>query len=74
MKSIIGENIKEIIEKKGYKQIAVARMAGYKASIFNNLLNGRKIITDDDIIKISKCLEVTPNVLFGIKDKNNKAS
>lgn len=64
MKTVIAENIKRIINERGYKQKAVAKIAGYDIKAFNNLLNGRKLITDCDIIAISDALGVTPNDLF----------
>lgn len=73
MKSVIAKNIKKIIDKKGFKQNAVAKQAGYTEQTFSNLLNNRKLITDEDIIRISKTLDVTPNTLFGIND-DQKAS
>lgn len=67
MNSIIAKNVKQIIERNGYKQCAVARKAGYDEKKFSNMLTGRKIITDTDITNIAIALEVTPNELFGIK-------
>lgn len=69
MKSIIAENVKQILKARGLKQGAVGKLAGYDIKVFNNMLNSRKVITDIDVLKISKVLEVSPNVLFGIEDK-----
>ena len=63
MRSVVAANAKKIIEERGYKQKAVARIAGYDVKVFNNLLNGRKVVTDCDIIAISNALGVTPNDL-----------
>jgi len=63
--SIVAENAKKLINEKGLKQQAVAKKAGYKYGSFNSMLNGRKIITSDDIWKLSKVLETTPNYLLG---------
>lgn len=54
--SIIAENTRRIIQERGLKQCAVAQRAGYKVKTFNNLLTGRKIITDRDIEAIAKRL------------------
>ena len=64
MRSVVAANAKKIIEERGYKQKAVARIAGDDVKVFNNLLNGRKVVTDCDIIAISNALGVTPNDLF----------
>ena len=37
-------NIKRIIEEKGMKQVAIAERAGFTASEFSNMLNGRKLL------------------------------
>lgn len=69
MKSEIANNVKEIIRQKGLKQKAVAERAGYNPATFNNMLNGRKIITDVDINPIAKALNVDPNTIFGYRTK-----
>lgn len=68
MASIIAENVKSIINQKGLKQSAVAAFAGYNTKTFNNMLNGRKLVTDSDVEIIAKVLKVTPNELFGYKE------
>ena len=63
-KSIIISNIRQIIKNKGMTQMAVSVKAGYDYNSFNNMLNGRKLITSEDIIKLTPVLGVTPNDLF----------
>ena len=65
MRSAIAENTKSIIKDKGLKQKAVGEMAGYNPKTFNNMLNGRKIISDIDVVNIANALGVSPNALFG---------
>lgn len=67
MKSVTAENIKRIIRYKCLKQNAIAERAGYTHQSFNNMLNGRKLVTDVDVMKISRVLEVEPNELYGVK-------
>lgn len=64
LKSIIAKNVKYIIKQKGLKQGAVGKMAGYDCKAFSNMLNGRKIITDTDVLKIANALDVEVNALF----------
>lgn len=71
MNSVIAVNAKKIIAQKGYKQKSVAMKAGYTPSAFSNMMNGRKIITDFDVMNIANVLEVTPNELFGVSDDTN---
>ena len=68
MESAIAENVKQIIRDKCLKQGAVAAKAGYNYKAFSNMLNGRKVITDIDVVNITKALGVTPNDVFGIQN------
>lgn len=61
---IVAPAIKSLIDEHGLKQCSVAKKAGYTKQQFNNMLNGRKVITDIDIRKITDALGVTPNDLF----------
>lgn len=49
MQSTIAKNVQKMIRQKGVKQYVVAKMAGYSEKSFSNMLNGRKLITDNDI-------------------------
>ncbi len=62
--SIVAKNAKMIIKEKCLKQNAVGEKAGYSQGQFNNLLNGRKTIAVEDVLKLCEVLEVTPNKLF----------
>lgn len=61
--------IKKLINERGLKQYAVAKKAGYTKQQFNNMLNGRRVISDADIYKITCALGVTPNDLFYRRDR-----
>ncbi|HZK28544.1 MAG TPA: helix-turn-helix transcriptional regulator [Thermoclostridium sp.] len=63
-KSIVSANIKQIIKNKGMTQIAVSEKAGLDYDSLNNMLNGRKLVGSEDIIKLIPVLGVTPNDLF----------
>lgn len=65
----IAQNTKRLIRKKCFNQAAVAEKAGYNYKTFNNMLNGRKVITDRDVARIANALEVEPNELYGIKSQ-----
>lgn len=66
---IVPKNILKIIQDKGVKQCVVANRAGYSKQQFSDMVNGRKIIKVVDILAIAEVLEVTPNELFGISEK-----
>ncbi len=63
------KNTEAIIREKGLKKKSVAEKAGYSKQQFSNLLNGRKILKESDILRIATALDVTPNDLFGITNK-----
>ena len=65
--SEVGRNIKAIISARGLKQGFAAKMCGYPDKTFSAMINGRRRISDKDIVAISKGLCVEPNQLFGIE-------
>ena len=67
-KSVVAENAKRIIAEKCLSKGAIGRRAGYGINKFSNMLNGRKIITDVDVMNIANALGVEPNELYGIKE------
>ena len=71
MKSIIAKNVKDIMQEKCFKQSLVAQKAGYPYKTYSNMLNGRKIITDVDVMKIANALGVEPNELYGINKQED---
>ncbi len=70
--NIISQNIKKIIDEKGFKQKSVAQKGGYSPQQFNNMLTGRKIIGGLDVLRISNALDVTPNDLFAPQPTEGK--
>lgn len=67
--SAVAGNIKRIIKEKCLSQGSIGKKAGYDIKKFSNMLNGRKIITDVDVLKISIALDVEPNILFGFEEE-----
>lgn len=63
-KSAVAESVKKIIRDKCLKQGAIAQKAGYDYKTFSNMLNGRKIVTDVDVVRIARVLDVEPNDLY----------
>jgi len=57
-------NTKRIMNHYGFKQNAIARRSGIKEASFSNMMNGRKAITEPDIISIANALGVEANELF----------
>ena len=67
MDNVVTSNIRKILDERGLKQCAVAEKAGYTKQQFNAMLNGRRLVTVDDIMAITDVLGVDANVLFGMK-------
>ena len=68
---MIGSNIKKIIKDRGLTQTSVAKKANYDIKAFNNLLNNRKKVTDEDVAKLIKVLNVDANTIFGIYERKD---
>ncbi len=64
MKSAIASNVKDIIRERCLKQSLIAKKAGYTPQAFSNMVNGRKVITDVDVLNIANALNVDANTLF----------
>lgn len=62
----VAENIKLIIARKGLKQKAVAKAAGFGEKEFSAMLTNRKIIKANEIMDIANALDVEPNDLYGL--------
>lgn len=58
------EKIKAYVEATGMKKYIIAEKCGYSAKVFSQIINGRKVITDEDITKLCNGLGVTPNDLI----------
>jgi len=69
---VVARNTKIIIESMGLKQAAIAAKAGFSAQMFNDMLNGRKIMRANDIQAISEALNVEPNELFGMSGEQER--
>ena len=64
MNSTVPAAIERIIEQRGIKKCVVAARANMTPQMFNDMLNGRRLIKANDIALIAQALEVTPNELF----------
>lgn len=62
---IVAKNVRRILSERGLKHKVIAEKAGYTEGQFSNILCGRKNIDTSDVLRISKALAVTPNVLYG---------
>lgn len=63
----LSNELKQIIARKGLKNLYVAENAGYTAQELSDMLNGRRLIKACDTPKIAKALGVEINYLFGIE-------
>ena len=64
MNSTVPAAIERIIDQRGMKKCVVAARANMTPQMFNDMLNGRRLIKASDIVMIAQALDVTPNELF----------
>ena len=60
----IYEKVRAYIEKKGYKQVAVAQKAGISNTTFNAIMNGKRTMYADDLCAICIALNVSPELFI----------
>lgn len=65
------ERIRQRIKEKGLKFRDVAEMGGYKLSTFSTMMNGKRKLYDQDIIKLCKILGAQPNDFIKLEDDEN---
>jgi len=56
--------VKDRKKNRGQLQKFLAEKCGYDEKTFSMLINGRKLVTDVDIDKFCRGMEVSPNDLF----------
>lgn len=64
MKSIVADNLSNIIKEKCLKQCTVAQKAGYSKQQLTDMLKGRKRIKETDILRLASALDVDVSVLL----------
>lgn len=72
--SVVAENVERIISEKGIKKGVVAKKAGLDAKAFSAMLHGRKLISAEHVIYLSRALGCTPNDLYGFTTKGPERS
>ncbi|MGN0181452.1 MAG: helix-turn-helix domain-containing protein [Candidatus Ornithomonoglobus sp.] len=59
--------IKKVIFEKDLKKQAVAAAINLTPQQFSDLLSGRRLLRQEDIIPLCEALEISPNELYGFK-------
>lgn len=73
MKSIVADNLSNIIKEKCLKQCTVAEKAGYSKQQLTDMLKGRKRIKETDILRLASALDVDVSVLLKTEaDRNSQ--
>ena len=72
--SLVAKNVKNIIKRKGITQRYLAQKMNIGEKKLSNMLNNRKVITDNDIILFINALAVKPNALFATEEEMKKSS
>ena len=74
MKSIVADNLSNIIKEKCLKQCTVAQKAGYSKQQLTDMLKGRKRIKETDILRLASALDVDVSVLLKTEAGDSKQS
>ena len=64
------EKVRAYIEQHGYKQIAIANMAGIPQTTFNAIMNGKRTMYADDLCSICIALNVSPEIFIEINTQH----
>ena len=62
--SIVAANLRRVLDDRGIKHHKAAEKCGYPEKRFSDMLNGRKIIRDTDVCRISVGLQIPYEELF----------
>ena len=62
------ERIRQRIREKGMKYKDIAELGGYQKSTFSMMMNGKRRLYDEDIIKLCKILGAQPNDFIVLED------
>lgn len=65
-------NLRRIIDERGIKQRHLAEKTGIPEKTLSAMLNGRREIHHDEIVKLCIALHVTPNELYGISKNGQR--
>lgn len=60
--------IKMVIAEKGIKKQTVASAMHLTPQQFSDLLSGRRILRQTDVVNVCEALNITPNELYGFTE------
>ena len=60
----VASNVARIIEKKGFKQKAIAERMGITNQMLSDILNGRKAIRPEDSLLLMNALGINASELY----------
>lgn len=66
------ENVREYIDKNGYKQKVIAEKAGIPNVTFNAMMNGKRTMYAEDLKAICIALNVSPEIFLEFEIKENQ--
>ena len=69
----LSRGIQILIAEKGFKNLHIAKKAGFTSQELSDMLNGRRLIKACDILKLAHALEVNADDIYkaGIKKGGN---
>ena len=72
LNQIIGKRIRNVIKLKGLTQKEVAEQIFYKETSFSDMLAGKKGISQENLVKLSKILGCSTDYFLGLNDYPSK--
>lgn len=66
--SLFGRNLKKMLETKGMQQKELVLLSGVGRTQISNYINNKNEVTENNLIKICKALQISPNELLDWKD------
>ena len=66
------ECLRDVLERKGVKQIAVAKGIGMKTTTFNAIMKGHSALRADTLVEICRFLEMPPAKFFNCIFQENE--
>ena len=68
------KKVRAYIDKMGYKQVNIAKKAGFSTSTFNAMMNGKRTMYADDLCSICIVLNVSPELFIEVENTCKKTN
>lgn len=69
LNSSVPDNLKRILKRKGMKQSVFSKALGIPRQRITDIISGRRLVYPSEIMQMAKALDVSPNELFGMGNR-----